>query len=160
MTVSPWILNHSQLLNHNLKVHYVNMGKTMLKQTEYRDCVCFHDWMNCMNKLLLKDNTILSCFSLFICCGPCHQKYISSGIYDLTDTSQLNTQGCFFFFFIEIYLLFPEEFRRMLKNIKVSESKKKKVSVSSLYPDPNQMVNGPTPILPQGFVEICSVVSV
>ena len=32
----------------------------------------FHDWMNRINKLTLKDDTISCCFTLFICGGPCH----------------------------------------------------------------------------------------
>ena len=34
--------------------------------------VCFNDWMNWINKLTLKNNTVSYCFTLFIYGGPCH----------------------------------------------------------------------------------------
>ena len=44
----------------------------MPTQTEKKKTFGFHDCINWMNKLTLKDNTVSYCFALFICGGPCH----------------------------------------------------------------------------------------
>ena len=61
----------------NIKVHAVVLGKyiysfLMPKQTMYTNSLCFHDWINWIYKLILKDNTVSYCFTLFTCGRPCH----------------------------------------------------------------------------------------
>ena len=47
----------------------------MPKQYKEKNSICFHDWINWINKLTLKDFSY--CFNLFMFGGPCH---LSDGI--------------------------------------------------------------------------------
>ena len=77
--VTVWMKTHhdSSRTKLMLKEHYVVLGWSyyffffMPEQTKQTNSLCFHDWIN---KLTLKDNTILYSFiyTLFICGGPCH----------------------------------------------------------------------------------------
>ena len=47
-------------------------GEEILTRRERSSLTDFNDWINGINKLTFKDNTISYCFALFIFGGPCH----------------------------------------------------------------------------------------
>ena len=51
------------LLKLNLGEEHLIIALYVYAQT---NCLCFHDWLNWINKVTLKDNTVPYCFILFV----------------------------------------------------------------------------------------------
>ena len=83
-------------------------------QTNWMNSLSSDDWINWINKLTLKDNTVSCCFALFTCGGPCHLSSFkqSSGIL-------LSSEDSLFIQFrkkqhISEFVLFPHYYFRVL----------------------------------------------
>ena len=96
------LLEMFQMLTHNmafvLKEHYVDLGRNFRirnqksKTDSFILCINKLSLSSRLNKLILNDNTLSYCFTLFICGGPCHPSSFKQCSGDL-GTASLLTYG-------------------------------------------------------------------